>query len=117
LRLLPVADHRGLGRFEAFDGVADALVLEAGELVARQPAGGELLHPRDQLGGPGNAADGFRGNGHRARLSAGVAMSMALAPVLGFRRDAAHRLEKIERGMRKWERGTVGIAVRSAFRV
>src|SRR5213082_1285370 len=82
LGLLPVADHRGLGRFEAFDGVTDALVLEPGELVAREAAGGELLHCRDELGGSGNAADGFGGNGHRARLSAGVAKSMALAPVL-----------------------------------
>src|SRR5438876_9674236 len=95
LGLLPVADHRGLGRFEAFDGVTERRVLKAGELVARQPTGGELLHCRDELGGSGNAADGLSGNGHRARLSAVVAMSMALAPVLGFRRDAAHRLEKL----------------------
>src|SRR3977135_3435684 len=60
---------------------------------------------------------GSVGIGMGARVAAAVAMSMTLSPIRGRRRDAAHGLEKIERGMRKWERGTVGPAVRSAFRV
>src|SRR2546430_3429787 len=44
-------------------------------------------------------------------------MTENLTPIFGLRRDAAHGLEKSKRGTRKWERGTVGLAVRSAFRV
>src|SRR5205823_5964858 len=97
----------------------DALVLEPGELVARQPAGGELLHPRDQLGRPGNAADGFRGNGHRARLSAGVAMSMALAPVLGLGSETTERLQESiwGVGMRDAGCGMGGVGTHLASRI
>src|SRR5213078_3755310 len=109
-RLLTVGDDGGLGRFEPPDGVADALVLEAGELVARQSAGGELLHPRDELRGSGDAANGFGGDRHGARLSGAVTMSMPLPPILGLRREATHGLKKVERG-------TGRPAVRSAFRV
>src|SRR5438128_3907582 len=79
-RLLPIGDHGGLGRLEAPDGVADRRVLEASELVAREATGGELLHPRDELRGSGDAANGFSGDGHGARLAAAVAMSMTLSP-------------------------------------
>src|SRR3989442_65818 len=79
-RLLPVGDDWGLGRLEPPDGVLDRGVLEASELVARKATGGELLHPRDELRGSGDAANGFSGDGHGARLAAAVAMSMTLSP-------------------------------------
>src|SRR5206468_10713975 len=79
-RLLAVSDDGGLGRLEPPDGVTDRRVLEASELVARDPTGGELLHPRDELRGSGDAANGFSGDRHGARLAAAVAMSMTLSP-------------------------------------
>src|SRR5207245_11589598 len=58
----------------------DRRVLEASELVAREATGGELLHPGDELRGSGDAANGFSGDRHGARLAAAVAMSMTLSP-------------------------------------
>src|SRR5438876_10527920 len=98
-RLLPVGDDGGLGRLEPPDGVLDRGVLEASELVARKATAGELLHPRDELRGSGDAANGFSGDRHGARLSGAVTMSMPLAPILGLRREATHGLGKGECGM------------------
>src|SRR5260370_40373096 len=58
-RLLAIRDHRRPRLFEPADRIADSAVVQLPHVVLSDSARGELLHACDEIGGPGNASDGF----------------------------------------------------------
>ena len=62
--LLAVGDDRRTGGLEALDGLPHHFLLQGPQLLVAEVPGGVGGHGLLELGGPGDAPDGFGGDGH-----------------------------------------------------